>query len=87
MLGFLSGARSLEQSAAAGAYTARAGDLIRQANVWRIDAAVAATFLLLVVLIVLGSAWQWWQLIRGTRPLALRESEFVPLGPVDVASA
>ena len=35
-------------------------------------------FLLLVLLIVLGSAIQWWQLIRGTKPVVLRESEFVP---------
>jgi len=27
---------------------------------------------------VVGSASQWWQLIRGTKPVVLRESDFVP---------
>jgi hypothetical protein len=50
---------------------------VRQAGVWRFDALVAAFFLLLVFLIVLGSARQWWHLVRGTKPVELRESEFV----------
>jgi hypothetical protein len=36
----------------------------------------------LVLLIVLGSARQWWQLLRGTKRVVLHESEFVPLGAV-----
>ena len=82
-LGFLSGSESL--AVKAGTLTGdKAAELIRQAAVWRFDALVAGSFLLLVLLIVLGSAVQWWQLIRGTKPVVLRESEFVPAGSIAV---
>ncbi len=54
-------------------------DYVRQATIWRIDALVATAFLLLVSLIVAGCAWQWRRLLRGTKPMVLHESEFVPL--------
>src|SRR5881398_645767 len=76
-LGFLSGAQSLLREAARIADPAKAADLARQASVWQFDALVAVFFLGLVFLIVLGSARQWWQLLRGTRRVALHESEFV----------
>jgi carbon starvation protein len=85
-LGFLSGARSLVEQAGTVADPPKAAELIRQASVWRFDALVAAFFLLLVFLIVLGSAAQWWQLIRGTKPVVLRESEFVPVGETQMAN-
>ena len=78
-LGFLSGARSLLQQASTMADSTKAAELVRQAGVWRFDALVAAFFLVLVAAIVLGSARQWWQLIRGTKRVILHESEFVPL--------
>ncbi|MEA2484527.1 MAG: carbon starvation protein [Thermoleophilaceae bacterium] len=84
-LGFLSGARSLAREAAGVVDPTKAAELMRQAGVWQFDATVAAFFLLLVFLIVVGSASQWWQLIRGRKPVVLRESEFVPIsatGPV-----
>src|ERR1700730_9934981 len=77
-LGFLSGARSLVQEAAGIVDPTKAAELTRQAAVWQFDAIVAGFFMLFVFLIVLGSAIQWWQLIRGTKPVVLRESEFVP---------
>jgi carbon starvation protein len=80
-LGFISGAQSLTEKAS-GLGGDKAGELVRQAAVWRFDALVAGSFLVLVFLIVLGSAIQWWQLIRGTKPLVLRESEFVPAGGI-----
>jgi carbon starvation protein len=61
-------------------------DYARQALIWRIDALVALAFLVLVFLIVAGCAWQWWRLLRGTKPVVLHESEFVPLAQVQVAS-
>src|SRR6476620_5757653 len=61
-------------------------DYARQALIWRIDALVAAAFLLLVSLIVAGCAWQWWRLLRGTKALVLHESEFVPLAQLQVTS-
>src|SRR6266550_4521030 len=84
-LGFLSGARSLLHEAAGIADPARAADLVRQAGVWRFDAFVAVFFLVLVLLIVLGSARQWWQLLRGTRRVVLHESEFVPISAAQLA--
>ena len=85
-LGFFSGAQSLIGQAARVVDPTKAAELLRQASVWRFDALVAAFFLLLVFLIVLGSATQWWQLIRGTKPVVLRENEFVPVGETQLAN-
>ena len=76
-LGFLSGANELLRNAAL--TPDKAATLVRQAGVWRFDALVAGGFLVLVALIVLGCAVQWWRLLRGTKPAVLHESEFVPL--------
>ena len=84
-LGFLSGARSLLQEAARTADPVKAAELARQAGVWRFDALVAVFFLVLVLMIVLGSARQWWRLLRGRKPLILYESEFVPITAAQLA--
>jgi carbon starvation protein len=84
-LGFLSGAQSLAAQASGISDLTTAGELLRQARVWQFDAIVAGFFMLFVFLIVVGSAAQWWQLIRGTKPVLLRESEFVPVGSVELA--
>jgi carbon starvation protein len=84
-LGFLSGARSLLREASGMADTTKAAELARQAGVWRFDALVAVFFLVLVAAIVLSSARQWWQLIRGTRRVVLHESEFVPISAAQLA--
>src|ERR1700693_3995869 len=84
-LGFLSGAQSLAAQASGMSDLSKAGELLRQARVWQFDAIVAGFFMLFVFLIVVGSATQWWQLIRGTKPVVLRESEFVPVGRVEPA--
>ena len=84
-LGFLSGARSFLHEAAGIADPAKAADLVRQAGVWRFDALVAIFFLVLVLLIAIGSARQWWQLLRGTRRVVLHESEFVPISAAQLA--
>jgi carbon starvation protein len=86
-LGFLSGAQSLVAEAAGIVDPSKTAGLMRQAAVWRFDALVAGFFLALVLLIVLGSARQWWQLIRGTKPVVLRESEFVPVTSVTTSAA
>jgi carbon starvation protein len=80
-LGFLSGAQSL--AAQASNDPTKAAELLRQASVWQFDAIVAGFFMLFVFLIVVGSAAQWWQLIRGTKPVLLRESEFVPVAQLE----
>jgi carbon starvation protein len=82
-IGFLSGANMLDAKLAAAAGNL---DVARQAFIWRVDALVALAFLVLVFLIVIGCAWQWWQLLRGTKPIVLHESEFVPLARVRVAN-
>ena len=84
-LGFLSGARSLVSQASTMADQVKAAELLRQANVWRLDALVAVFFLVLVAAIVLSSARQWWQLIRGKQRVILHESEFVPITPAQLA--
>jgi carbon starvation protein len=84
-LGFLSGAQSLLSQAAAITDPIKATNLTRQAAIWRFDAFVAVSFLVLVLLIVLGSARQWWQLLRGTKRVVLHESEFVPLSQAQLA--
>ncbi len=85
-LGFLSGAQSLVLQAEGIVDPIKAAELIRQTNVWRFDAVLAGLFLLLVFLIVLGSAIQWWQLVRGAKPVVLRESEFVPVAQLGTAN-
>jgi len=84
-VGFLSGAQSLLAQAGSMADAAKAGELARQAAVWRFDALVAAIFLTLVLLIVVGSARLWWQLIRGKCQVVLHESEFVPIDSAQLA--
>jgi carbon starvation protein len=84
-LGFLSGARTLLQQGSTASDSTKAAELIRQAGVWRFDAFVAILFLVLVLAIVLGSARQWWQLIRGTRRVVLHETKFVPITPAQLA--
>ncbi|PYL41944.1 MAG: carbon starvation protein A [Verrucomicrobia bacterium] len=84
-LGFLSGAQSLLREASGMADPTKAAELARQAGVWRFDAVVAVFFLVLVLAIVVGSARQWWQLIRGTRRAVLHEGEFVPITAAQLA--
>jgi len=84
-LGFLSGARLLLDQASTTPDVAKAAELVRQAGVWRFDALVAVFFLVLVAAIVVGSARQWWQLIRGSKRIVLYENEFVPITPAQLA--
>ena len=82
-IGFLSGAALLDERVAAAPTNV---GFARQALIWRIDALVALAFLVLVFLIVAGCAWQWWRLLRGTKPIVLHESEFVSLTQLPVAN-
>ena len=84
-LGFLSGMRSLLSQASAMPDPVKAAEFVRQAGVWRLDALVAVFFLVLVAAIVLTSARQWWQLIRGRQSVVLHESEFVSITPAQIA--
>jgi len=84
-LGFLSGAQSFVAEAAGVVDPSKTAGLVRQAAVWRFDALVALFFLVLVLLIVLGSARQWWQLLRGSKRVVLHESEFVSISAAQLA--
>ena len=84
-LGFLSGAQSFVAEAAGVVDPSKTAGLMRQAAVWRFDALVALFFLVLVLLIVIGSARQWWRLLRGSKPVILYESEFVPITAAQLA--
>ena len=81
-LGFISGANALINTGNGIANAAKAADLVRQASVWRFDAIVAASFLLLVLLIVVGSSVEWYRLLVGSKPIQLHESKFVPMAEV-----
>ena len=81
-LGLLASARLAIQKSAEGADAGAAAVLIRQATMYRIDVFVAASFLVLVLLIVIGSAVEWYRLLVGHKRVQLHESEFVPLAEV-----
>jgi carbon starvation protein len=86
-LGFLSGADGLEKMAGMIADPVKATEMARQAWIWRIDALVASAFVLLVFLIVAGSAIEWWRLLRGSKKIVLHESEFISLVSVESSAA
>jgi carbon starvation protein len=62
-----------------------AAGFLRQAEMYRVDIFVAASFLLLVLLIVIGSAAEWYRLLAGRKRVELHEADFVPLGEVAVS--
>jgi carbon starvation protein len=82
-LGFLSGAEELTETASTIADAAKAAEMTRQAGIWRFDALVAFGFVALVLLIAVGSALEWWRLLRGSKRVVLHESEFVSLASVE----
>jgi carbon starvation protein len=81
-LGLLASARLAIQKSAQVADAGAAAVLIRQATMYRIDVFVAASFLVLVLLIAIGSAVEWYRLLVGRKRVELHESEFVPLAEV-----
>jgi carbon starvation protein len=83
-LGLLASARLAIQKSAQVADAGAAAVLIRQATMYRIDVFVAASFLVLVLLIAIGSAVEWYRLLVGRKRVELHESEFVPLAEVAV---
>jgi carbon starvation protein len=82
-LGFLSGAEALNKTASTMVDAVKAAEMARQATIWRVDALVALAFVTLVLLIVAGSAFEWWRLLRGSKQIVLHEGEFVPLARIE----
>ena len=78
-LGFLAHARALEAALATGKIAA-AKIAETHAVIFneRLDAIVCATFLILVLIIVLDSVRVWFGLLRGTHAAATSEAPFVP---------
>jgi carbon starvation protein len=81
-LGLLASAQSAIQKSVQATDSSAAELLARQATMYRVDVFVAASFLLLVLLIVIGSAVEWYRLLAGRKRVELHESEFVPLAEV-----
>lgn len=82
-LGFLAGALRLDKAGRASTDPVKAAELMRQADTWLFDAWVAFGFVTLVFLIVAGSAFEWWRLLRGSKRIVLHEGEFVSLASVE----
>ena len=86
-LGFISGADAFVRNAGTVADPTKAAEMMRQAAIWRFDALVAFAFMTLVLLIAVGSALEWWKLLRGTKRAVLHESEFIPLSRIESGGA
>ena len=81
-LGLLASAQSAIAKSVQAADANAAAVLVRQAAMYRVDIFVAATFLVLVLLIVIGSTAEWYRLLAGRKRVELHEAAFVPLGEV-----
>jgi carbon starvation protein len=81
-LGLLASAHLAIQKSVQAANAGTAAVLVRQATMYRVDVFVAATFLVLVLLIVIGSALEWYRLLVGHKRVELHEGEFVTLAEV-----
>ncbi|HNV02251.1 MAG TPA: carbon starvation CstA family protein [Vicinamibacterales bacterium] len=78
-LGFLAGARHFAGLAADGGPPAQAALWQRTVAMNQLDAAVAGLFLLFVAVIVAGCARDWFRMLRGRKPIELRECPYVPM--------
>jgi carbon starvation protein len=84
-LGFLSAADALKKQIAAGGTATQLDEWQRLVTNNYVNTAVTASFLVLVVLVVLACARVWVQLLSGRRTADLREEPYVPL--VEAAQA
>ncbi len=78
-LGFLAHAAFLRAAAAAGSIPAGAkttGDVLRMAFNDYLDAAVAAFFMISIVVILADSAREWWSVLAGRKPAVSTEVPF-----------
>ncbi|MFL6591060.1 MAG: carbon starvation CstA family protein [Chthoniobacterales bacterium] len=86
-LGFISGANAFVRDATTLGDPTKAAEMIRQAAIWRFDALVALAFVTLVLLIAVGSALEWWKLLRGTKQIVLHEEKFIRLAGAESRGA
>jgi carbon starvation protein len=81
-LGFLAAAKALARAAAAGTLPPGVKDAATAARMAfnnRLDAAVAAFFMLAVVVILADSIREWLQVLRGDKPAESTEVPFEPM--------
>jgi carbon starvation protein len=81
-LGFLAHAQVLQAARMAGTLPAgvrSSGDLGRMIANDYLDAAVAAFFLVSVLVVIADSAREWWAVLRGGKPVRTTETPFHPL--------
>jgi len=76
-LGFLSAAAQYQEKIAAGGSPEQLAQWQHLAANQYVNTAVTATFLVLVLLIVLTSARKWWQLLSGRTSATLHEDAYV----------
>jgi carbon starvation protein len=74
-LGFLSHATRIREQLASGGIDAAVG--ARMIFNDRLDAAVAATFMTITVILVIASAREWIAVLRGHKPAETKEAAFV----------
>jgi carbon starvation protein len=74
-LGFLAHARGTAEQIAAGSIPATTGARLIFND--RLDAAVALAFMLVTLLVVATSAWEWWMVLRRRKPAVAREAAYV----------
>ncbi len=82
-LGFLSHARMLSDTIAAGQLPAGAKSVAAANRMLlndRLDALVSGFFMLCVIVIIAASAWEWLGVMRGRKPARTTEVEFEPIG-------
>ncbi len=76
-IGFLAHATALENAVAAGKIApAKLAETHAVIFNERLDAVVCGMFLVMVSVIIASSVWQWFGLLRGTRPVSTSESPF-----------
>jgi carbon starvation protein len=81
-IGFLTHARGL----ASGAIQAKAIDLSRLIFNDRLDAAVTASLLVLVALMLIESGREWWRVLSGRKLPHISESPYVPAQAIGASS-
>jgi carbon starvation protein len=74
-LGFLAHARQTAEQVAAGSVPTALGTRLIFND--RLDAAVALAFMVVTLLVVATSAWEWWMVLRRRKPAIAREAAYV----------
>jgi carbon starvation protein len=77
--GFLPAVRKLQGQLDAGVPAAQLHAVERALFNARLDIAVVVVFLSCVAIITSACMWEWWRILRGTKPVEIHESPYVAL--------